>query len=136
MELNIKSEQRRCWLLFWDIPKKFNEILDKRTPYQNLSIQEVKLSKKTWITTEILNSVKNKNRIHRKVIRAKDSVRKTENRLYKSQLDKILKESKSMYCQKLFEANKLNLRKTWDGIREVINIKKNKRLYRKCSKQW
>ena len=115
--------------------KNFNEILDKHTPYQDLSIQEVKLSKKTWITTGILNSIKNKNRIHRKVIRAKDPVRKTENRLYKNQLDKILKESKSMHCQKFFEANKLNLRKTWDGIREVIIIKKNKRPCPKCSRQ-
>ena len=31
-----------------------------------------------------------------------------------------------MHYQKFFEANKLNLRKTWEGIREVINIKKAK----------
>ena len=54
--------------------KKFNEILDKHAPYKKLSIQEVKLSYKPWIITGILNSIKNKNRIHRKVIRAKDSV--------------------------------------------------------------
>ena len=47
-------------------------------------------------------------------------------RLYKKQSDEILKESKSMHYQKLFEANKLNLRKTWEEIREVINIKKNR----------
>lgn len=29
-----------------------------------------------------------------------------------------------MHYQKLFEGNKLNLRKSWEGIREVINIKK------------
>ena len=31
-----------------------------------------------------------------------------------------------MHYQKFFEINKLNLRKTWEGIREVINIKKIK----------
>ena len=106
--------------------KKFNEILDKHAPYKKLSIQELKLSKKPWITTGILNSIKNENRIHWKVIRAKDPVRKTnlENnyRLYKKQLDKTLKASKSMHYQKFFEANKLNLRKTWEGIRELTNI--------------
>ena len=110
--------------------KKFNKILDKHAPYKKLSVQEVKLSKKPWITTRILNSIKNKNRIHRKVIRVKDPVRKTdfENkyRLCKKQSDKILKESKSMHYQKFFEANKLNLQKTWEGIREVINIKKTR----------
>ena len=110
--------------------KKFNEILDKHAPYKKLSIQEVKFSKEHWITTGILNSIKNENRIHRKVIRAKDPVRKTDlekkYRLYKKQLNKTLKASKSMYYQKFFEVNKLNLQKTWEEIREVINIKKAK----------
>ena len=107
--------------------KKFNEILDKHTPYKKLSLQEVKLSYKPCITTGILNSIKNRNRIDRKVIRAKDPVKKTnlenEYRLYKTQPDKTLKASKSMYYQKFFEINKLNLRKMWEGIREIINIK-------------
>ena len=111
--------------------KKLNEILDKHAPFKKLSIQEEKLSKKPWITTEILNSIKNKNGLYRKVIRVKDPVRITNLRnkfkLYRNKLDKILKASKSMHYQKYFETNKLNLRKTWDGIREVINIRKKKR---------
>ena len=31
-----------------------------------------------------------------------------------------------MHYQKYFETTKLNLRKTWEGIREVINIRKKK----------
>ena len=31
-----------------------------------------------------------------------------------------------MQCNKLFEAPKLNLQKTWEGIRKVTNIKKTK----------
>ena len=49
-----------------------------------------------------------------------------EYRLYETQLDKTLKASKSMYYQKLFEISKLNLQKTWEGIREIINIKQAK----------
>ena len=52
--------------------KKINEILDKHAPFKNLSIQDEKLSKKPWITTGKLNSIKNKNRLYRKIIRAKD----------------------------------------------------------------
>ena len=66
--------------------------------------------------------------MRRKAIRAKDPVRKTnlENkyRLYENQLDQTLKASKSIHYQKSFEVNKLNLRKTLQGIRKVINIKK------------
>ena len=57
--------------------KKLNVILDKHAPFKKLPIQEEKLSKKLWITTGILNSIKNKNRLYRKVIRAKDPVRIT-----------------------------------------------------------
>ena len=31
-----------------------------------------------------------------------------------------------MYYQKFFEINKLNLRKTWEGIKEILNIKQTK----------
>ena len=54
--------------------------------------------------------------MRRKVIRAKDTAKKTnlENkyRLYENQLDKTLKASKSIHYQKSFEVNKLNLRRT------------------------
>ena len=110
--------------------KKINEILDKHAPFKKLSIQDEKLSKKPWITTGILNSIKNKNRLYRKVIRAKDPERirnlRNKFKLYRNKLDKILKASKSMHYQKYFETNKLNLCKTWEGIREVINIRKKK----------
>lgn len=40
-------------------------------------------------------------------------------RLYKNQLDKTLKESKSIHFKKITEANKLNLRNTWDEIKTI-----------------
>ena len=68
--------------------------------------------------------------MYRKAITAKDPVRITnlcnKFKLYRNKLDKILKASKSMHYQNYFETNKLNLRKTWEGIREVINIRKKK----------
>ena len=107
--------------------KKLNGNLDQHEPFKKLSIQEEKLSKKPWITAGVLNSNKNKNRLYRKVIREKDPERITnlcnKFKLYRNKLDKILKASKSMHHQKYFETNKVNLRKTWDGIREVINIR-------------
>ena len=35
-----------------------------------------------------------------------------------------LRESKENYYGKYFEDNKLNLRKIWNGIKEIINLKK------------
>ena len=42
--------------------KTFDSIIDKHLPLRKLTIQEKKLSQKPWITTGILNSIKNKNR--------------------------------------------------------------------------
>ena len=108
--------------------KNVDSIIDKHIPLRKLTLQEKKLPEKPWMTTRILNSIKNKNRKYRKYQRAKDATRKhdlhNEFKTYRNKLDKVLKSSKSIHYQKLFEANKTNLRKTWEGIREVINVKK------------
>ena len=109
--------------------KTFDSIIDKHLPLRKLTIQEKKLSQKPWITTGILNSIKNRNRKYRKYQRAKDVTRKhdlhNEFKTYQNKLGKVLKSSKSIHYQKFFEANKTKLHKTREGIREVINVKKD-----------
>ena len=109
--------------------KTFDSIIDKHLPLRKLTIQEKKLSQKPWITTGILNSIKNRNRKYRKYQRAKDVTRKhdlhNEFKTYQNKLDKVLKSSKSIHYQKFFEANKTKLHKAREGIREVINVKKD-----------
>ena len=56
--------------------KTFDSIIDKHLPLRKLTIQEKKLSQKCWITTGILNSIKNKNRKYIKYQQAKDATRK------------------------------------------------------------
>ena len=105
---------------------RLNKILDKHAPLRKLSIQEDKLRKKPWITPDILTSVKNKNKLYRKYIRAKDPSRKNilhyEFKKHQNQIDKILKSSKALHYQRFFENNKLNLYKIWAGIKEIINV--------------
>ena len=65
--------------------------------------------------------------------RMKDITRKTELeetvRYYKNNIVKITRTSKANHYNNFFKENKLNLLKTWDGIREIINIKKKKTNY-------
>ena len=42
---------------------------------------------------------------------------------YQNQLDKMLKSSKVPYDQRFIENIKLNLYKTWTGIKKIINVK-------------
>ena len=86
-----------------------------------------------WITQGILKSIAVKNRLYRKMRRMKDITRKTELeetvRYYKNNIVKITRTSKANHYNNFFKENKLNLLKTWDGIREIINIKKKKTNY-------
>ena len=41
---------------------------------------------------------------------------------YRNQIGKILKSSKALHYQKFFENKKLNLCKTWAGIKEIVLI--------------
>ena len=61
----LKIERGVVDYSFETFNKKINEILDKHAPFKKLSIQDEKVSKKPWITTGILNSIKNKNRLYR-----------------------------------------------------------------------
>ena len=59
--------------------------------------------------------------------RAKDIMRRTELKKnikhYKNNLAKLTRTSKTNYYNKVFKENKLSLLKTWNGIREIINIR-------------
>ena len=51
----LKIERGDVDYSFETFNKKLNEILDKHAPFKKLSIQEEKLSKKSWIATGIVN---------------------------------------------------------------------------------
>ena len=89
----LKAERGDVDYSFEIFNKKLNEIPEKQAPFKKLSIQEEKFSKKPWITTGILNSIKIKNRLYGKVIRSKCPVRIAnlcnKFKLYRNKLDNI-----------------------------------------------
>ena len=104
-----------------------NDLLDTYAPYKKLSRREIKL-KKAWLVKGILMSIKLKNRLYRKFSRSKDEATKTDLRNkfknYGNYLNKITRLRKLNYYKNLFEENKKNVLKTWNGITQVINIDK------------
>ena len=48
-----------------------NDLLDTYAPHKRISLREIKL-KKTWLTNDIVTSIKAKNRLYRKLYRSKD----------------------------------------------------------------
>ena len=76
----------------------------------------------------IVMSIKAKNRLYRKFSRSKDKFKN-----YRNYLDKITRLSKANNYRNFFEENKKNMLKTWNGIKQVINIDKKSTQKINCS---
>ena len=104
-----------------------NDLLDTYDLYKKLSLRKIKL-KKLWLTKDILTSIKVKNRLYRKFSLSKDESIKTDlhNKFknYRHYLKKITRLSKTNHYRNFFEENKKNILKTWNGIKQLINIDK------------
>ena len=46
--------------------------------------------------------------------------------LFRNRVNRELKKAKKNYYTKYFEENNNNIKKTWEGIRSIINIKSTK----------
>ena len=106
---------------------KINTILDKHMPLRKITHREFKQKFKPWISSTILNKIRDKNKIFGKYMRCKDRARKAELynnfKLLKNEITHTIRTRKKEYYQKYFTEHKGNLQKIWKGIKEIINIK-------------
>ena len=88
--------------------------------------KQLRLEAKPWITRGTLKSIKRRDKLLRKNIKANDSVRKdqlhTEYKKLRNEVVAIIRRSKKMHYQKYFTENAGDIKKTWTGIKNVINI--------------
>ena len=107
--------------------ESINRLLDKHMPLRKITKKEHKMKFKPWITNDILNKIKAKNKLFNRYTKCKNPVLKTDIfSLYKhhrNQLVEIIKLSKKDFYQNYFTENNKNLRKIWKGIKEIVNIK-------------
>ena len=113
-----------------DISKFFqlsNEIIDNLAPLRKITNKEYKLKSKPWITNGILKSIKVRDSIYRRLMKAKNQIRKEnlQHRLrhYKNKIKNLIRSSKHNYFKKYFADNNKNAKKLWEGINEIISSK-------------
>ena len=92
-----------------------------------MTTKDFKLQAKPWITPNIIKSIKLRDKILRLYIREVDPYRKEGlHKQYKTLRNKVvatIRNSRKIYFQKYFEENSKDIRKTWSGIRNIINIR-------------
>ena len=106
---------------------KINKLIDKHAPLRKITRSEFKQTRKPWITNGILTSIKNKDKLYHKYINSKDTLTRanihTEYKTLKNQINDLIYYSKKDYYSKYFNEYSNNIKKVWQGIKGIINIK-------------
>jgi flavodoxin len=119
------SDTDQSFSLFYN---KIIRLLDEMAPMQKLTKKEIGLKKCPWITYGILASMRARDALYKKFTKETDPVLK-ENyfgsyKAYRNRIIALIRTSKKQYYAKFFEENNSNVKKTWDGIRNLINVNK------------
>ena len=77
----------------------------------------IKQFSKPWITEGIRRSIKIKNKLYH-------SADKNKYKLYRNKITILTRISKKSYFHEYFNNNLTNMRKTWEGINNLINHKR------------
>ena len=103
-------------------------LLDEMAPFKRLSNKDIGLKQRPWITHDILEIMNEREDFHKQYAKEKYLIRKDILfRIYKYKRNLVVKNirrSKEKCYSDFFEQNKNNSKKTWEGIRDVINISK------------
>ena len=85
---------------------------------------------KPWISSEIKNLIKEREKSYRKYIKANNEAIKTNHfNKYKSLRNKtvnLCRQKKKEYYEKFFSENLNNVRNIWKGIKQIIKISEKK----------
>ena len=103
---------------------KLVSCVDIHAPIKRLNKKEVKLKSKRWITTYICKLIDQRNKLfnRRKRQPNNEDIKILYNK-FRNRINKEIKNSKKKYFNNFFEENKNNIKKTWIGIKTIINTK-------------
>ena len=110
---------------FKDFFTKLHATVDRHAPLKKLTPREIKMENKPWLSAEIIKLIKLRN----KVFARKKRQPNNENckRLYsllRNRINRKLKKSKKQHYIEYFNEHVNNIKKTWDGIKKIVNVKK------------
>ena len=113
-------------LLTYDLVSKLDACAERHAPTQKLNLKEVKFALKPWITPEIQNLIRVRNRLFERKKRQpeNDHVNEIYNRA-RNRVSRLLEKSKKQHYESYFDEMNTNMKKTWEGIRKIVNVKKS-----------
>ena len=118
--IDLFSNKPNIDQMFSFFHKKLNNLINKHVPLQKPSKRQMKILAKPWITRGIRNSIRKKNKFFMQGDRV-------NYKIYRNKISNLIRLSKKMYFYSYFENNISNIKKTWQGINQIISNKKANR---------
>lgn len=96
---------------------------------KKIKISHRKTPLKSWMTEGILNCIRTRDKMHSKLIKEPFNNRlKEEYKKYRNNLNKLIRQTKINYFDIKFDEAKGNNKKTWNYIREIIGVNKERKI--------
>ena len=116
-----------------DTNYKFNDFywrlegcIDRHAPLKKLNKKQLNKLSKPWINNSILKMIKHRDRLFQK---KKDDPSNSQiegtYKLFRNRITREIKKAKKEYFKQFFEDNLNNMKKTWQGIKKLINLNYN-----------
>ena len=112
--------------LMGDFVWKITGCSDRHAPIKKLNPKEIKLKLNPWMTPELLKLIRIRDRLFARKKREPDNllVKQTYNRA-RNRVNRDIQKAKKEHYKSYFETHSTNIKKTWEGIRKIVNVKKS-----------
>ena len=113
-----------------DTNSKFNDFLwrvegcvDRHAPLKRMNNRQQKKMANPWISKNIIKMISHRERLlHRKKESPCNQHLEKSYKLFRNRITREIKKAKKKYYKEYFENNINNMKKTWLGIKEIINM--------------
>ena len=123
---NLFSTNNNIQSLCSQFLEKIEKLLDEMAPVRKMTKKDLGLEQRPWITKGILISMKKRDQYYKVFAHNRDVEIQKMYKLYRNMIITLTRRSKQNYYANFFTENQTNIKKTWDGIRNIINISKGK----------
>ena len=113
-------------ILMNDMYWRLSGCSDRHGPMEKLKPRDIKLRLKPWITPDIQKLIKVRDRLFARKKRQPENehVCNAYN-IARNRVSRLLFKSQKDHHDSYFEEQKINIKKTWEGIRKIVNVKKS-----------
>ena len=81
-------------------------------------------NRKPWLIDALKQSIRTKNKLDMKYLKIKSTYNECKLKIYLNHLTRVLKCAEKIHYAALLEANKSNLKKTWNILKAIVTKKK------------